>query len=375
MRVGDTISGTVRQVAHLAAAAVSVEPISQELPVGVARDGFLERVRALNSNTEVHVPTSLRDRHASILANTLGGIANGRSDGCFLEEIRSKLLLSAVPRGRNRRVELALRLKLWEQQNIMQLLVRIEEQARCKVHKNRVVSSSGARGRRAKYLVLEGARSKAITSLTSELVSLSAEEETQFADLLLPRSSRPDTALSSPLPISEPDENHEIKYSLKGIHFKALSAPGPSGARPEHMRELLATRNKRVSQKLIQSIGRLVDVATKGELPDGARFLLDSRLVFLRKKRGKKPRPIRVGELWRRVVAKRLMHEHRGDVAALCKKARQYGVGFPGGVDVLVHFRIILEKIARMEDFDEAFAILDASFKNMFTSIKWKAIR
>ena len=62
------------------------------------------------------------------------------------------------------------------------------------------------------------------------------------------------------------------------------------------------------------------------------------------------------------------MHEHRGDVAASCKKARQYGVGFPGGVNVLVHFRIILEKIARVEDFDEAFAILGVDFKNMFAT-------
>ena len=94
----------------------------------------------------------------------------------------------------------------------------------------------------------------------------------------------------------------------------------------------------------MQSLSKFVEVASRGGLPDNASFLLDSRLVFLRKKRGLKPRPIRVGELWRRVVAKRLMHEHHVDITSMCKAARQFGVGYPGGVDVLVHFRIVLEK-------------------------------
>ena len=264
---------------------------------------------------------------------------------------------------------------MWEQKDLEQLLGRIEEQARGKVAGKRMFSSAATRGRLAKYLVLEGARSKAVASLISELASLTAEEEKHFADLLLPRSIRPDSALSGPLSPLEPDENSEIKYSLKGVHFKALSALGPSGARPEHLRELLATKNKRVSQRLAQSIGRLVDVASKGELPDGASFVLDSRLVFIMKKRGKQPRPIRVGELWRRVVAKRLMYDNKVDIASMCKKAKQYGVGFPGGTDVLIHFRIILEKITRSGKLHEVFAILDVDFKNMFPSIEWEAIR
>lgn len=236
-------------------------------------------------------------------------------------------------------------------------------------------TSSAARGRRAKHLVFEGARSRAVTSLISEVASLSAEEEKHFADLLLPRSANPDTALSGVAPPTDPDEMPEVQCSLKGVRFKALSAPGPSGARPEHLKELLATKNKRISRKLIQSIGKFVDVASRGGLPDDAAFILDSRLVFLRKKHGPKPRPIRVGELWRRVVAKRMMHDHQSDISSMCKTARQFGVGFPGGVDVLVHFRIVLEKIARAGSLEEVMAILDIDFKNMFPSIEWIAIR
>ena len=187
--------------------------------------------------------------------------------------------------------------------------------------------------------------------------------------------SHPDSALSVPLIAAEDLEDHEVMHSLKGIHFKALSAPGPSGARPEHLRELLACPNKRVSRRLVGSLSNFVDVATRGKLIKEARFILDSRVVYLRKKNSAVPRPIRVGELWRRVVAKRIIHENQTDISKACESARQFGVGFRGGVDVLVHFRLVLEEVMRSGDIDEAFVMIDVDFKNAFPSIEWQAIR
>ena len=66
------------------------------------------------------------------------------------------------------------------------------------------------------------------------------------------------------------------------------------------------------------------------------------------------------------MVAKRLMHDHHADIASMCKAARQFGVGFPGGVDVLVHFRIVLERMARAGSLEEVMAILDIDLKNIF---------
>ena len=77
------------------------------LPTGEIRQVILQRVQLLASNIEVHIPVALRGRHAAILAGLLTKMANGNVDACFLEEIRSKLLLSIVPKGRNRRVELS----------------------------------------------------------------------------------------------------------------------------------------------------------------------------------------------------------------------------------------------------------------------------
>ena len=47
----------------------------------------------------------------------------------------------------------------------------------------------------------------------------------------------------------------------------------------------------------------------RGTLPTSAHWLTDSRVVFLRKPGTDQPRPIRVGELWRRVVAKGMAAE------------------------------------------------------------------
>ena len=138
---------------------------------------------------------------------------------------------------------------------------------------------------------------------------------------------------------------------------------------------MLACGNKRLGRRLLQSIGKFANAASTGQLPAEARFILDSRLVFLRKKRGVVPRPIRVGELWRRVVAKRLLFEHQADIVTMCKDARQFGVGFPGGADVLIHFRILLEKLRRSENVSDVMALIYSDFKNAFRSIEWDALR
>ena len=145
------------------------------------------------------------------------------------------------------------------------------------------------------------------------------------------------------------NEDQVVVNSLKGVRFKALSAPGPTGARPEHLRELLECGNKRTARALASSVSAFVDAAIRGKLVEEARFILDSRLVFLKKKRGNVPRPIRVGELWRRVVAKRLLYDNQVDIASVCKDARQFGVGFPGGAEVFIHLRTILENCAGQE--------------------------
>ena len=116
--------------------------------------------------------------------------------------------------------------------------------------------------------------------------------------------------MSGFVPEENPDEEHVVVNNSEGVRFKALLAPGLSGDRPEHLRELFDCGNKRAARVFANSVSEFVDAAIRGKLVEEARFIFDSRLVFLKKKRGNVPRPIRVGELWRRVVAKRLLHDN-----------------------------------------------------------------
>ena len=295
---------------------------------------LLLRIRKLPSKTEIHIPVAVRVRHAKILNGVLLRMIAKDVSACYLEEMRSKCLLGMVPKNRNRKVELTIRLNLWRRNAFEELVTRAEIQNATNNSGRSRITNSKSKGRRAKHLVKEGARSRADISLTSELAILTPEEEEAYAEELLPQSVRPSEALSGGIggdQINQVSAEKELGYGLKGVRFKALSAPGPSGARPEQLKELLACGNKRVAREFARNVGKFVAAASEGHLPAEARFILDSRLVYLRKKHGKVPRPIRVGEFWRRVIAKRLVYDNQTDVASVCKKARQYGVGLPGG--------------------------------------------
>jgi len=65
--------------------------------------------------------------------------------------------------------------------------------------------------------------------------------------------------------------------------FPALNAPGPTGERPEHLKECLASRHFGVRRRLYKSFDILTVRAARGVLPGCARWLLNTQLVFLQK--------------------------------------------------------------------------------------------
>ena len=202
MRVGDCIQGTRRQERNADVAGFERTPPSADvraLPAGDDREAFLNEVRKLSCNSECHVPVSLRDRFTIILTNLLDRISDGDVDACFLKEVRSKLLLSPIPKYRNKKVELSLRLKMWQERDFHQLLIRIQDQLRNQQSRPKKRPCLQSRGRRARYLVREGAKSRAVATLTSDVAALSTEEEIQYAEELLPSSVHAETALFIPV--------------------------------------------------------------------------------------------------------------------------------------------------------------------------------
>ena len=55
-------------------------------------------------------------------------------------------------------------------------------------------------------------------------------------------------------------------------------------------------------------------------------------------------------------------------------KARQFGVGIPGGCEGLIHFRTAFEECMK-RDGGSALAVLDLDLRNAFPSFEWEQIR
>ncbi len=102
-------------------------------------------------------------------------------------------------------------------------------------------------------------------------------------------------------------------------------------------------------------------------------WLLDSSLTFLRKSGpAPAPRPIRVGEVLRRVVAKRLAAAGREEISALFARARQLGVACPAGAEALVHHRVAARSFAARSPADVAdVGVWDVDWRNCYGSLLW----
>ena len=145
-----------------------------------------------------------------------------------------------------------------------------------------------------------------MVSLTSEVAQLSEAEQRRWTTQLLPCSTRPESARAAAAVVAdEAATPAAASTALAGVRFGALSAAGPTGARPEHVRDAIGCKPRAASNQLARAITVLHETAMAGRLDDNSRWMLDSRLVFLKKKAGPAPRPVRVGEVWRRIVAKR----------------------------------------------------------------------
>ena len=54
---------------------------------------------------------------------------------------------------------------------------------------------------------------------------------------------------------------------MKGVRFDALTAPGPSGTRPEHAKEAFGIRQKPMAARLARAMSRVQHMITSGEVP------------------------------------------------------------------------------------------------------------
>ena len=80
----------------------------------------------------------------------------------------------------------------------------------------------------------------------------------------MPRSSRIEQIRISEDTGINATEFQRQGCAMKGIHFAALSAPGQSGVRPEHIKECLSISRRHVNKLLMDSLNGILDAATGG---------------------------------------------------------------------------------------------------------------
>jgi hypothetical protein len=85
----------------------------------------------------------------------------------------------------------------------------------------------------------------------------------------------------------------------EGVRFGALSAPGPSGLRPEHLKAFARCRRARSRHGYEGAMRKFVAAAVRGELPEACWWLTDTAVTLVQKPGATAdaaPRPLRVGE-------------------------------------------------------------------------------
>ena len=160
--------------------------------------------------------------------------------------------------------------------------------------------------------------------------------DTRWARELLPTSDLGSAAHCGPRlapPPALPESTWDRPFS--GLHYAALTAPGPTGTRPEHITDLLNVPRRIHANKVHAALSALFCGISAGSLPPAARWLTRTRLCWQRKKNGK-PRPIKMGEFLRSAYAKRLVNLSQVHLRTKTLRMHQWGGQPAGGVRSLV---------------------------------------
>ena len=360
--------------------ATSCGPAVPPLPADLAT-----RVEALRCGTLVHIPAGAKPVLASISAENLEDMARGHERGAILEQVSAKLLLAPVPPSERVNAEVLHRAAMWGRMEFDQLVSRIEVQQMRARSGPPAECPRARRRRRVCRLAREGAYSKATASTATETADVSSEEQRQWAEQLLPTSRCPERALAradaagaEPLaedaPRAAASRVDAVGDELRKIRFKPLSAAGPSGRRPEHLKEMAGVRRHRAGRRFVRALAAFTIAAVEGGLHPTARWILDSQLVYLRKKKGPAPRPVRIGEVLRRLVAKHNCARHASAIRKGLLLRRQVGVSVPGACESLVHVQREAERLLRSGAHGQWVAI-DLDLVNCFCHFEWPAVR
>ena len=152
---------------------------------------------------------------------------------------------------------------------------------------------------------------------------------------------------------------------VQAVHsFPRGSSAGPDGIRPQHLLDLVSPTAERGGKELLHALAVFINHVLSGNVPPAVQpIFFGATLIPLRKKEGG-VRPITVGQILRRLVAKciglHVIHSVGGSLSPL-----QVGCGVPLGCEAAAHAaRIYLKNIPSDH------ILMKFDFQNAFNSLR-----
>ena len=219
--------------------------------------------------------------------------------------------------------------QLWEEAKACQ----VERPVRGK--KKRVDMSLEERNAiRCKVKAQEGQYSRAMQALVSCGLAECSPAALSEMQQKHPAPRRPQPP--PPTSVMPPKNFTTSEVATAALSFPKGSGAGPSGLRPEHLRSVLKNTSSALANKALVALTKVVNVMAAGKVPARVRpFLCGARLVA-GKKKDDSLRPIAIGNLLRRVVAK-CFSSALAEKAASLLAPNQLGVGVRGGAEAIAH--------------------------------------
>ena len=225
--------------------------------------------------------------------------------------------------------------------------------------------------KRTMKIAREGAYSKAVKSLNPAPL-LSTKDPAVLAELqrLHPLRSNP----HMPDPIvnafggSVADLLPMVEKAI--FSFPPMSACGPSGLRPAHLKEALLVPSAALRSRCLSSLTGFVIQAIQGKFsPAVNQLILAARLLPLGKPQGG-VRPIAIGDVLRRLVAKVLCVQVRDKAREVLQSVQQLGVASPQATEIIIHGL----RTAIHYSMEDDFYVLQVDASNAFNTISRNAI-
>jgi hypothetical protein len=230
--------------------------------------------------------------------------------------------------------------------------------------------AAGQVRRRVLELVSEGQYSRACKALVSEGVSELSEEVKEELKKKHPQGEGWKRAAD--IKPTEGKEVERVTFSERQVEkalrsFKKGSGPGGSGGRAQHLLDALDGAVGDQRKEMLGRIGKVCEILANGEAPLVIAPWLAGAPLFPLKKKGGGTRPIAVGEVLRRLVAKMLAQDPKVKERAeeILKEVGQLGVGIKNGAEIVVQaMRTWLNRKGR-----RGRGVLKLDFENAYNKI------